>query len=83
MKCQFQEAIMYRCGNEIEVGDCVSIQVEIDTQTVMIAPNTIGLVLEINEKWSLKTPLITVKLPNDDIQQLPSNWCILCERKNG
>ncbi len=73
---------MYRCGNEAKIGDCVKIKVEIDTSMMLIAPDTIGIVLEINENWSAKTPLLTIKLPNDDIQQIPSNWCALCERQN-
>ena len=73
---------MYRCGKEVEIGDCISIQVEIDTMGMAIESGTIGLVLEINENWSANTPLLTVKLPNDDIQQIPSNWCTLCERRN-
>jgi hypothetical protein len=72
---------MYRCGKEAKMGDCVSIQVEIDTQQAIVPSGTIGLVLEINKGWSIKTPLLTIKLPNNNIHQFPSNWCTLCERK--
>ena len=73
---------MYKCGNKIEIGDCVIIQVEIDTQQAIVPSGTIGLVLETNKEWSIKTPLLTIKLPNNNIHQFPSNWCILCERQN-
>ena len=73
---------MYRCGKKAKIGDCVSIQVDVDTSLVQIAPRSIGLVLEINKNWSANTPLLTIKLANDEIQQLPSTWCTLCERRN-
>jgi len=73
---------MYRCGNEPQIGDAVSVQVKIDVSEMKVATGTIALVLETDLVWgSKKNPLLTVKFANDGIQQIPANWCILCERK--
>ena len=73
---------MYRCGNEPQVGDAVSIEVNIDVSEMKISTGTVVLVLETNSKWGgKKNPLLTVKFADDDIQQIPASWCVLCERK--
>ena len=73
---------MYRCGNKVEIGDCVTIQVEIDVEELKTEKETIGVVLEVNYAWSSEAkPLVTLKLPDDSIQQLPASWCALCQRK--
>lgn len=73
---------MYRCGNKVKIGDCITINVEIDVQEMLVKHGTIGVVLETNEEWGgISCPLLTVKLPDDSIQQVPANWCALCERK--
>ena len=73
---------MYRCGNKVEIGDCITINVEIDVQEMLVKQGTVGMVLETNEQWGgFQSPLLTVKLPDDSIQQIPATWCILCERK--
>ena len=74
--------IMYRCGNEVEIGDCVTIQVAIDVQEAKIESMSIGVVLDVNYEWSSsKKPLLTLKLSDDSIQELPASWCTLCQRK--
>lgn len=74
---------MYRCGNKVEIGDCVTIQVEVEVQEMTIKNPTVAMVLEVNQDWggSSKVPLLTLKLPTDEIQQLPASWCTLCQRK--
>ena len=73
---------MYRCGNEVEIGDCVTIQVAIDVQEAKIESLSIGVVLGVNYEWSSsKKPLLTLKLSDDSIQELPASWCTLCQRK--
>ena len=73
---------MYRCGNKVEIGDCVTVQVAIDVQEAKIEPFSIAMVLDVNYAWSsTKKPLLTVKLSDDSIQQLPASWCTLCQRK--
>ena len=74
---------MYRCGSKPEIGDCVAIQVDIQVEEMNIRPGHIAMVLEMNHDWagSTDSPLLTVKLPDDTIQQIPATWCKLCERK--
>ena len=73
---------MYRCGNKVEIGDCVSIQVAINVQEAKIEPPSIAMVLDINYEWStVNRPLLTLMLSDDSIQQLPATWCTLCQRK--
>ena len=73
---------MYRCGNKVEIGDCVAVQVAIDVQESKIEAFSIGMVLDVNYDWStIKRPLLTLKLSDDSIQQLPASWCTLCQRK--
>ena len=73
---------MYRCGNEVEIGDCVAVQVAIDVQEAKIESMSIAVVLDVNYAWSSsKKPLLTLKLSDDSIQELPASWCTLCQRK--
>lgn len=74
---------MYRCGNKVEIGDCVTIQVNIGVEEMNAEVGDVAMVLEINKDWSgvKGTPLLTLKLANDEIHQLPSTWCKLCQRK--
>ena len=71
---------MYRCGNKVEIGDCVAIQVNIEVKEMKIQSPSIAMVLDVNYDWSIK-PLLTIKLADDSIQQLPASWCTLCQRK--
>ena len=73
---------MYRCGNKVEVGDCIAIQVDINVQEMKLKSPTIAMVLDVNYDWSSESrPLLTIKMPDDSIQQLPASWCTLCQRK--
>ena len=74
---------MYRCGNKVEIGDCVTIKVNINVQEMAVVDGDVAMVLEANYNWSgqTKTPLLTIKLSDDSIQQLPASWCTLCQRK--
>ena len=74
---------MYRCGNKVEIGDCVEVRVAIDVQEMNISPGEIAMVLETNYDWSgtANQPLLTIKLSDDQIQQIPAKWCKLCQRK--
>ena len=74
---------MYRCGNKVEIGDCVTIEVNINVQEMAVVDGDVAMVLETNYNWSgqNKTPLLTIKLSDDSIQQLPASWCTLCQRK--
>ena len=73
---------MYRCGNTVEIGDCVAVQVDVDVKEMKIQSPSIAVVLEVNYAWSsVKKPLLTIKLSDDTIQQLPASWCTLCQRK--
>jgi hypothetical protein len=73
---------MYKCGNKVKLGDCVSIMVDIEVQEMTVNRGTIAVVLETDTTWggSLK-PLLTLKFSDDSIHQLPSTWCSLCQRK--
>ena len=72
---------MYRCGNQIEIGDCVTIQVDIDVKEMKIQSPSVAIVLDANHEWSSGKPLLTLKLSDDSIQQIPASWCTLCQRK--
>ena len=73
---------MYRCGNKVEIGDCVSIQVDVNVKELQIQTPSMALVVDVDYAWmSQKKPLLTIKLSDDTIQQLPASWCVLCQRK--
>ena len=73
---------MYKCGNKIEIGDCVTIKVDISVEEMVVFNGDAALVLEANHAWAGPSrPLLTLKLSDDSIQQLPAAWCVLCQRK--
>ena len=73
---------MYRCGQIPEIGDCIAIQVDIEVEEMSVRPGDVAMVLEMQNSWGgKKNPLLTIKLSNDDIQQIPSSWCTLCQRQ--
>lgn len=74
---------MYRCGNKVEIGDCITINVSVMVTEMRVHDGAVAMVLEANYDWggASKSPLLTIKLPNDEIQQLPASWCTLCQRK--
>ena len=74
---------MYRCGNKVVIGDCVTIKVNINVEEMQVLDGDVAMVLDANYDWSgsEKVPLLTIKLSDDSIQQLPSSWCMLCQRK--
>ena len=73
---------MYRCGNKVEIGDCVTVNVSVMVTEMKVPDGTVAIVLETNYKWSSsKRPLLTLKFPDDSIGQLPASWCVLCQRK--
>ena len=73
---------MYRCGNEVEIGDCVTVNVSVMVTEMKVPDGTVAIVLEANYEWSSsKRPLLTLKFADDSIGQLPASWCVLCQRK--
>ena len=73
---------MYRCGNKVEVGDCVSVNVSVMVTEMKIPTGTLAVVLEKNDNWSSSNrPLLTLLFPDESIQELPASWCTLCQRK--
>lgn len=72
---------MYRCGNKVEIGDCVTVNVSVMVTEMTVLDGSIAIVLEKNDKWSQNTSLLTLKFTDDTIQQLPASWCVLCQRK--
>ena len=73
---------MYRCGNEVEIGDCVSVEVSVTVTEMKVPAGTLAVVLETNTEWSSsKKPLLTLLFPDESVQQLPASWCTLCQRK--
>jgi hypothetical protein len=73
---------MYKCKNKMQIGDCVSIEVDIDVQEMFVKIGTIGIVLDVDFSWgNTSWPLLTIKFASDEIQQIPASWCILCSRK--
>ena len=72
---------MYRCGNKIEIGDCVAIEVDVEVEGLVVENGAIAMVLESNSHWAGPSrPLLTLKFPDDSIHQLPASWCTLCQR---
>ena len=75
---------MYRCGNKVEIGDCVTVNVSVMVTEMNVLDGSVAIVLEAIHEWagiSSKSPLLTLKFPDDTIQQLPASWCMLCQRK--
>ena len=73
---------MYRCGNTVEIGDCVAVNVSVMVTEMKVPAGTLAVVLETNIKWSSSgKPLLSLLFPDDSIQQLPASWCTLCQRK--
>ena len=74
---------MYRCKNKPAIGDCIIVKVDVLVQEMKVHAGTAALVLGINHNWDGGTgsPLLTVKFPNDEIHNIPSSWCELCQRK--
>jgi len=73
---------MYRCGQRVAVGDCVTVNVSVMVTEMKIPTGTTAVVLETNTKWSSTgRPLLTLLFPDESIQQLPASWCTLCQRK--
>lgn len=73
---------MYRCGNEVEIGDCVAVNVSVMVTELKVPAGTLAVVLETNVEWSSSgKPLLSLLFPDDSIQQLPASWCSLCQRK--
>lgn len=73
---------MYRCGNKVEIGDCVAVNVSVMVTEMKVPSGTLAVVLETNLEWvSAGRPLLTLLFPDESIQQLPASWCSLCQRK--
>ena len=73
---------MYRCGNKVEIGDCVAVNVSVMVTEMKVPSGTLAVVLETNLEWvSAEKPLLTLLFPDESIQQLPASWCALCQRK--
>ena len=72
---------MYRCGNKPEIGDCITIDVTITVEEMNTLPGDVAIVLSMNRSWSKGNPLLTIKRADDRIEQIPANWCKLCQRK--
>ena len=72
---------MYRCGNKPQIGDCITIDVTIAVEEMNTVPGDVAIVLSMNRKWSKGNPLLTIKRADDRIEQIPANWCKLCQRK--
>ena len=73
---------MYRCGNKVEIGDCVAVNVSVMVTEMKVPSGTLAVVLETNLEWvSAEKPLLTLLFPDESIQQLPASWCTLCQRK--
>ena len=73
---------MYRCGNKVEIGDCVTVNVSVMVTEMKVPAGTLAVVLDTNIEWSSNgKPLLSLLFPDDSIQQLPASWCTLCQRK--
>ena len=73
---------MYRCGNKVEIGDCVTVNVSVMVTEMKVPAGTLAVVLDTNIEWSSnRKPLLSLLFPDDSIQQLPASWCTLCQRK--
>ena len=65
---------MYRCGNKVEIGDCITIAVSINVEEMTAEEGDVAVVLEANYNWSgIANPLLTIKRPNDLIEQIPAS----------
>lgn len=72
---------MYKCGKTVEIGDCVSVNVEINVQEMTIQSGEIAIVLEVNYDWGAgHSPLLALKFSDDAIHDLPARWCMLESR---
>ena len=71
---------MYRCGNKVEIGDCVTINVSVMVTEMQVANGAVAIVLEQKRSLSVR-PLLTLRFDDNSIQQLPASWCTLCQRK--
>ena len=73
---------MYRCGNTVEIGDCVAVNVSVMVTEMKIFDGTLAVVVDTNTEWSSSgKPLLSLLFPDESIQQLPASWCTLCQRK--
>jgi len=73
---------MYRCGNKVEIGDCVTVNVSVMVTEMDVPEGTLAIVLEANHDWSSsKKPLLSLLFPDESVQELPASWCTLCQRK--
>lgn len=73
---------MYRCGNKVEIGDCVTINVSVMVTEMKVPDGSAAIVLEQNTEWSSSgKPLLTLSFGDGSVQQLPASWCTLCQRK--
>ena len=73
---------MYRCGNKVEIGDCVAVNVSVMVTEMKIFDGTLAVVVDTNTEWSSSgKPLLSLLFPDESIQQLPASWCMLCQRK--
>ena len=73
---------MYRCGNKVEIGDCVAVNVSVMVTEMKIFDGTLAVVVDTNTEWSSSgKPLLSLLFPDESIQQLPASWCTLCQRK--
>ena len=73
---------MYRCGNIVEIGDCVAVNVSVMVTEIKVPTGTLAVVLEMNTEWSSTgRPLLSLLFPDESVQQLPASWCTLCQRK--
>ena len=73
---------MYRCGNKVEIGDCVAVNVSVMVTEMKIFDGTLAVVVDTNTEGSSSgKPLLSLLFPDESIQQLPASWCTLCQRK--
>lgn len=73
---------MYRCGNKVEIGDCVTVNVSVMVTECKIDDGSVAIVLDTNTEWSNSgRPLLTLMFQDESVQQLPASWCTLCQRK--
>lgn len=73
---------MYRCGNKVEIGDCITVNVSVMVTEMKVLDGTVAIVIEQNDSWSSSSrPLLTLKFDDNSIHELPASWCTLCQRK--
>ena len=66
---------MYRCGNKVEIGDCVTVNVSVMVTEMKIPTGTTAVVLETNFEWSSSNrPLVSLLFPDESIQHLGEPW---------